>query len=76
MGRTTTFNYESTTGNLLNIVSPAVSGVGIPQVSMTYNGREQLVTVTEPSGIVSKFTYDTVTEKLLTAVQDFGTFYR
>lgn len=72
LGRTTTYTYNSTTGNLETIVYPTVSGSGTPQVTNTYNSRGQLLTSTEPTGIVTKNSFDTVTEKLTSVVFDFG----
>jgi len=73
VGRITTLNYDAANGNLLSIVSPAVTGVGTSTVSMTYNVRGQVLTVSDPLGIVVKNIYDTLTEKLTSVVQDFGT---
>lgn len=73
MSRTTTYNYNATTGNLESVVYPTVAGSGTPQYTMTYNVRGQVLTVTEPTGIVTKNTYDTATEKLSSTVVDFGT---
>lgn len=72
MGHVTTLNYDPANGNLLSIVSPSVTGLGSSTISMSYNGRGQLLTVTSPDGIVSKNTYDASTEKLLSTVVDFG----
>ncbi len=72
MGRVTTLNYDPANGNLLSIVSPSVTGLGSSTVTMTYNGRGQVLTVTSPDGIVSQNTYDATTEKLLSTVTDFG----
>ena len=72
MGRVTTLNYDPANGNLLSIVSPSVTGLGSSTVTMTYNGRGQVLTVTSPDGIVSQNTYDVSTEKLLSTVADFG----
>ena len=72
MGRVTTLNYDPANGNLLSVVSPSVTGLGSSTVTMTYNGRGQVLTVTSPDGIVSQNTYDVSTEKLLSTVADFG----
>lgn len=71
-GNTTTFNYDASTGNLLSVVKPTVGGL-TPQVTYTYNARGQMLTMTDETGIVTKFTYDTTYEKMLTSVVDFGT---
>lgn len=73
LSRTTTYNYDTPTGNLLSIVYPTVTGVGTPTVSFTYNSRGQVLTATDPSGIVKKHVYDAATEKLTQAIMDFGT---
>lgn len=72
MSRVTTFNYDPANGNLLSIVSPAVTGLGSSTASMTYNGRGQLLTVTSPDSILTQNTYDVSTEKLLSTVVDSG----
>lgn len=72
MGRVTTMNYDVANGNLLSVVSPSVTGLGSSTVTMTYNARGQVLTVTGPDGIVSKNTFDATTEKLLSTVADFG----
>jgi RHS repeat-associated protein len=68
---TTTYSYDPVTGNLLTVQQPAIGGF-TPTVTNTWNARGQLLTTTEQTGIVTKLTYDTVTEKLLTSVVDFG----
>jgi RHS repeat-associated protein len=73
LGRTTTYNYNAVTGNLESVVHPTVAGSGTPQVTLTCNSRGQLLTFTDATGIVSKNTYDTVTEKMTSTVHDFGT---
>ncbi|MBX9941107.1 MAG: hypothetical protein K2Y32_17730 [Candidatus Obscuribacterales bacterium] len=72
MGRVTTLNYDPTNGNLLTVVSPSVTGLGSSTVTMTYNGRGQILTVTSPDGVVAQNTYDVSTERLLSTVADFG----
>jgi len=72
MGRVTTMNYDVVNGNLLSVVSPSVTGLGSSSVTMTYNGRGQVLTVTSPDGMVTKNTFDATTEKLLSTVVDFG----
>ncbi len=44
-----------------------------PIVTFTYNGRGQVLTRTDETGIVTKYTFDTLTEKLLSKIVDFGT---
>lgn len=72
LGRTTTYNYNATTGNLESVVHPTLTGGGTPQLVLTYNARGQVLTSTDPTGVVTKYTYDTVTEKLTSIVVDFG----
>jgi RHS repeat-associated protein len=69
---TTTYSYDPTTGNLLTIQRPAVGG-STPTVTFTYNARGQVATKTDETNIVTKFTYDVSTEKLLSVVLDYST---
>jgi RHS repeat-associated protein len=71
LGRTTTYAYDSLTGDLLNVQSPAIDGQ-TPKVSFSYNTRGQLVTRTDETKIVTKWIYDSETERLLSVVHDFG----
>lgn len=71
-GNVTTNTYDSLTGDLLNIQRPTIGGI-TPQVSFTYNSRGQMATMTDETGIVTKWNYDTDTEVLLSVVRDFGT---
>jgi Rhs family protein len=75
-GNTTSYTYASN-GQVETVVSPVVNG-GSPTVTMTYNVRGQPVTITEPTGIVTKFEYafDTdpqATEVVTKMTFDFGT---
>jgi RHS repeat-associated protein len=70
-GNTTTCNYSGSTGQLLNIQQPVVGGF-TPTTSMTYTARGQVETLTEPTGIVSKWVYDISTERCTSAIHDFG----
>lgn len=72
LGRVTTFSYDPANGNLLSIVMPTVTGVGTPTVSMTYNGRGQVLTLTAQDGLVTKNTYHATNETLTSTVYDFG----
>jgi len=72
LGRVTTLNYDPANGNLLSVVSPAVTGLGSSTVTMTYNARGQVLTVTAPDGIVSQNNYHGSNETLLSTVADFG----
>lgn len=69
LGNTTTYNYDSTRGNLLSIQKPAVGG-STPTVSYTYNTRGQVLTRTDETGVVRKFNYHSSTEVLLSMVDD------
>lgn len=70
-GKTYTYGYDPANGNLLTITKPTVGGF-TPQITMTYNGRGQLLTMTDETGIVSKLNYDASTEKLTSVVGDFN----
>ncbi|MFA7337094.1 MAG: RHS repeat-associated core domain-containing protein [Candidatus Obscuribacterales bacterium] len=70
-GNTTTNSYDAATGNLLTIQRPMVGGQ-TPTVTMTYNGRGQMLTRTDETSIVTQFNYDATTEKLTSMVIDFG----
>lgn len=71
LGNTWTFNYDSITGNLLSMLKPMVTGL-TPQKTWTYSSRGQILTYTDETGMVTKFTYDGASEKLLTQVIDFA----
>lgn len=70
-GNSTVNTYDAITGNLLKIERPIVGGL-TPTVLMTWNGRGQMLTRTDETGIVTNLVYDAVTEKLLSVVKDFG----
>lgn len=72
LGRTTTFTYNATTGTLTNVQYPQVGGL-TPIDSFTYNARGQVLTATDPVGIVTQTNYDTTTERITSIVADFGT---
>lgn len=67
---TTTYTYDVTLGNLLTIQRPVVGGL-TPTVTMTWNARGQMLTRTDETNIVTKFTYDVTTESLTTQVVDY-----
>ncbi|NJL70465.1 MAG: RHS repeat-associated core domain-containing protein [Candidatus Competibacteraceae bacterium] len=71
-GNTTAYSYDAANGNLLSIQKPMVGGL-TPTVSMTYNARGQLLTRTDETNIVTKWSYDTTTERPLSRIDDFGT---
>lgn len=68
----TTYNFDPSTGNLLNIQRPIIGGQ-TPTVVFAYNTRGQVLTRTDETGIITKYTYDATTEKLLSKIVDFGT---
>ncbi|MBP9091252.1 RHS repeat-associated core domain-containing protein, partial [bacterium] len=68
---TTTYSYDAVTGSLLTIQRPLIGGF-TPTETYTYNGRGQLLTATDPTGLVVKYSYDVSTEKLISKVVDFG----
>jgi RHS repeat-associated protein len=70
-GNTTTFGYDVANGNLLTVTRPVVGGL-TPVVTNTYNSRGQILTTTDETGIVTKFTYDASTEKLTSLVVDYS----
>lgn len=67
---TTTYTYDVTLGNLLTIQRPVVGGL-TPTVTMTWNARGQMLTRTDETNIVTKFTYDVTTESLTSQVVDY-----
>ncbi|MBX9941863.1 MAG: hypothetical protein K2Y32_21530 [Candidatus Obscuribacterales bacterium] len=71
IGLTTTYSYDNSTGNLMQIQYPEVSA-GIPTRNFTYNTKGQMLTSTDETGIVTQFNYDAGTEKLLSRVEDQG----
>ena len=70
-GNTTTYSYNSGTGNLETIEFPEVDSQ-IPTISMTYNGRGQILTRTDETGIITEFEYDSTTEVLEQVTMDEG----
>lgn len=71
LGRTTTYNYDVTTGVLLSVTFPAVAGVGTAQSTFTYDSNGQLLTSTDPNGIVHKNVYD-LAGRITSVIEDFG----
>jgi RHS repeat-associated protein len=70
-GNTTTYGYDVANGNLLTVTKPMVGGF-TPVRTMTYNGRGQVLTVTDETGIVTKMVYDATFEKLTSVIADFN----
>lgn len=71
-GQTTTYTYDSVTGSLLTVQQPQVAGQ-TPTTTFTYNTRGQVLTITDPTGIVSKVNYHATLERIESTVADFGT---
>ncbi len=69
VNRTTTFTYDVLTGQVLTIEQPVVNSL-TPTTTFTYNNRGQVETIEDPTGVVTEFTYDSVTEKLEQVVVD------
>ncbi len=70
-GKIWTWNYDAPTGNLLSFVQPLIGGVN-PTQTLTYNARGQILTDTDPTSVVTKYTYSPTNETRLTQVLDFG----
>ncbi len=70
-GNTTTYSWNSTTGTLTKIERPVIGGF-TPTTSFTYNGRGQVITTTDPTGIVSQINYHATLERVESVVADFG----
>lgn len=68
---TTTYAYDGTTGNLLTIERPVI-GVLTPTVTLTWNGRGQVLTSEDETGIVTKFTYDATLETMASQIEDYS----
>ncbi|MEW6747577.1 MAG: RHS repeat-associated core domain-containing protein [Planctomycetota bacterium] len=70
LGRITSTFYD-TSANLTRIDLPQVGG-DTPQFLYTYNSRGQIVTETDPGGMVTRHTYDALTADHLTVSVDDG----
>jgi RHS repeat-associated protein len=70
-GNVTTYSYVPTSSRLLTVDYPQVNSQ-TPTVTLTYNARGQLLTFTDQTSILTKFTYSTSNETLLTQVVDSG----
>ncbi|MBI4354788.1 MAG: RHS repeat protein, partial [Candidatus Omnitrophica bacterium] len=76
-GNVTTYLYdyelgEPAQGNLRRITGPPVDGLS-PVTTFTYTRVGQVETVTDPTGVVTKYTYDQATGYLLTTTDGWGT---
>lgn len=71
LGNVSTYGLDSSTGYLLTVTRAAVGGIN-PVSSFTYNARGQILTSTDPTGVVAKFVYDSMTETLLNTIWDYG----
>ncbi|MDB0047354.1 hypothetical protein N9F21_01890, partial [Porticoccaceae bacterium] len=58
-GNTTSYSYQSTSGNLLTQTQPSVTG-GAPITTIAYNSFGQVTSITDPEGMISLFTYDSL----------------
>jgi RHS repeat-associated protein len=74
-GNITTFNYDSTTGNLTEIDQPAVPKPGfgnvVPKQTFTYTAIGQLFGAIDAEGCWTRYEYDT-SGNLVQIHQDFG----
>jgi len=62
--------YDATYGNLLTFTAPTVAA-GTAEWTLTY-ARGQVISITDPLGIVTSFSYDSTTEELLSVTRDSG----
>ncbi|MDX2107098.1 MAG: RHS repeat-associated core domain-containing protein [Candidatus Melainabacteria bacterium] len=67
----TTYEYDEETGVMLSITFPEVDA-GVPVITFTYNERGQVLTKTDSTGMVTKFTYDDTNEEFLSINLDDG----
>ncbi|MCW5824189.1 MAG: RHS repeat-associated core domain-containing protein [Cyanobacteria bacterium TGS_CYA1] len=70
-GNTTTNTWNATTGTLTKIERPVIGGF-TPTTSFTYNARGQVITTTDPTGIVSQINYNATYERVESVVADYG----
>lgn len=68
-GNVTTFSFDSTTGQLVNVQRPSVASE-IPTVSFQYNGYGQILSKVDETGMQTQFTYDTSSEVMLSTVKN------
>jgi RHS repeat-associated protein len=72
LSRVTSYSYDSTTGNLLSIVSDSGSAPHLNATrTFTYNAHGNVLTATGPVGTVTRYTYGG-DERLLTITGDYG----
>lgn len=70
-GNTTTYTWNATTGTLTKVERPVIGGF-TPTTSFTYNARGQVITTTDPTGIVSQINYHATYERVESVVADYG----
>ncbi len=70
-GNTTTYTWNATTGTLTKVERPVIVGL-TPTTSFSYNARGQVITTTDPTGIVSQINYHATLERVESVVADFG----
>jgi len=71
LSRISTYTWNATTGTLTSIQLPTIAE-GTPNTSFTYNPRGQVLTRTDPTGIVTKINYHASLERVESIVQDEG----
>jgi RHS repeat-associated protein len=69
--QTTTYTWNATTGTLTSVQQPTIAE-GTPITSFTYNSRGQMLTKTDPTGIVTKINYHATLERIESIVHDEG----
>ena len=72
LGRVNSFEYDGK-GNLTKITRPAVDDT-FPVLSFTYNSRGQILSATDPEGMVTTYSYDAATGDMLSVTKDAGGF--
>jgi len=70
-GNTSTLTYDGSTGDWLTLERPVIGGF-TPTITMTWNGRGQMLTLEDETGIVTKFVYDATFEKMTSQIEDYN----
>ena len=71
-GNPTTYNYDAK-GNLIGIVYPIpATGGTAPAATFTYNSFGQVLTATNPVGVVTQYSYNDSTGYLISLTSDSG----